>query len=40
MPSDIPQADTQELDLVFERLVDLPPEAIWQAWTTPALVTQ
>jgi len=40
MPSDIPQADTQELDLVFERLVDLPPEAIWQAWTTPALITQ
>lgn len=31
---------TDALDLAFERLVELPPEAIWRAWTTPALITQ
>jgi uncharacterized protein YndB with AHSA1/START domain len=29
-----------ELDLVLERIVDIPPEAVWAAWTTPALITQ
>ena len=24
-----------DLDLVFERIVDVPPEMIWAAWTTP-----
>lgn len=24
-----------ELDLIFERIVDVPPELIWAAWTTP-----
>lgn len=24
-----------ELDLMFERIVDVPPESIWAAWTTP-----
>lgn len=24
-----------ELDLSFERVVDVPPERVWQAWTTP-----
>lgn len=38
MPNNTP--DTRNLDLVFERIVDLPPEAIWRAWTTPALITQ
>jgi uncharacterized protein YndB with AHSA1/START domain len=28
------------LDLHFERLVPLPPERIWAAWTQPALLTQ
>jgi uncharacterized protein YndB with AHSA1/START domain len=27
-------------DLVLERVVDVPTEAVWAAWTTPALVTQ
>ncbi len=26
------------LDLFFERLVDLPPEKIWRAWTEPTLL--
>lgn len=26
-----------ELDLLLERYVELPPEAIWAAWTTPEL---
>lgn len=34
-----PEIDPK-LDLVFERTVDLPPEAIWKAWTTPALLKQ
>ena len=29
-----------KLDLVMERLVDLPTSSIWRAWTTPALVKQ
>ncbi|HEY8084392.1 MAG TPA: SRPBCC family protein [Methylophilaceae bacterium] len=24
-----------ELDLFFERIVDVPPELVWKAWTTP-----
>ena len=24
-----------ELDLLFERIVDVPPELVWKAWTTP-----
>lgn len=24
------------LDLIFERIVDVPPELVWKAWTTPA----
>ncbi|HEY7987390.1 MAG TPA: SRPBCC family protein [Methylophilaceae bacterium] len=24
-----------ELDLVFERIVDVPPDLVWTAWTTP-----
>jgi uncharacterized protein YndB with AHSA1/START domain len=33
------QPDPQ-LDLSFERIVDVPPERIWAAWTTPALINQ
>lgn len=29
-----------ELDLVLERDVDVPPELVWRAWTTPELITQ
>ena len=28
------------LDLSFERIVDVPRELVWKAWTTPELVTQ
>lgn len=27
-----------ELDLTFERVVDVPRELVWQAWTTPELL--
>lgn len=27
-----------DLDLLFERIVDLPPSALWAAWTTPELL--
>lgn len=29
-----------DLDLRFERIVDVPPEKIWAAWTTPDLLMQ
>jgi uncharacterized protein YndB with AHSA1/START domain len=29
-----------ERDLVLERVIDIPPEAVWAAWTTPSLITQ
>ncbi|MES2674372.1 MAG: SRPBCC family protein [Pseudomonadota bacterium] len=28
------------LDLIFERIVDVPKERIWEAWTNPQLITQ
>ena len=28
------------LDLVLEREVDVPPELVWKAWTTPELIKQ
>jgi uncharacterized protein YndB with AHSA1/START domain len=28
------------LDLIFERIVDVPPEFLWRGWTDPELVTQ
>lgn len=27
-------------DLVFERVVDVPPELVWEAWTTPEHILQ
>lgn len=29
-----------ELDLFFERIVDVPPELVWAAWTTPEQLKQ
>ncbi len=29
-----------ELDLVLERTVDVAPELVWRAWTTPELLLQ
>ena len=36
-PSNLPPLDPK-LDLVFERIVDVPKERIWAAWTTPELL--
>lgn len=39
MPRLVQQPDPQ-LDLLFERYVDIAPELVWAAWTTPAHITQ
>jgi uncharacterized protein YndB with AHSA1/START domain len=36
----VPIAFNAELDLQFERLVDLSPREIYEAWTTPALIVK
>jgi uncharacterized protein YndB with AHSA1/START domain len=28
------------LDLTFERIVDVPPQLVWRAWTEPEFMTQ
>lgn len=33
-------APDSSLDLVLDRIVDLPPELVWAAWTTPSLLKQ
>jgi uncharacterized protein YndB with AHSA1/START domain len=33
-----PSLPDPRLDLVFERVVDVPPARIWQAWTTPEVL--
>jgi uncharacterized protein YndB with AHSA1/START domain len=38
MPTPIPLRFDPALDLKLERIVDLPPKAIWDAWTQPALL--
>ena len=35
-----PYAIDPNLDLVLEREVDVPPELVWKAWTTPELIKQ
>lgn len=37
--SNIYQPDAK-LDLIFERIIDVPKELVWQAWTTPQLITK
>ena len=29
-----------KLDLTFERIVDVPPQLVWRAWTEPELIKQ
>jgi uncharacterized protein YndB with AHSA1/START domain len=38
--STLPVRPDPKLDLVLERVVDVPRELVWQAWTTPEHVTQ
>ncbi|MET3119473.1 uncharacterized protein YndB with AHSA1/START domain [Undibacterium sp. GrIS 1.8] len=28
------------LDLILERVIDIPPELVWRAWTDPEMITQ
>ncbi len=40
MTTAIEQHHDETLDLQFDRLIDVSPEAVWQAWTVPALLLQ
>jgi len=40
MTSPIVHRPDARLDLVFERTVDVSPELVWRAWTTPAILTK
>jgi len=40
MPLPITHTPSLTLDLVFERTIDIVPEAVWKAWTTPELIKQ
>jgi len=40
MSRPIPLVPDPRFDLVFERVVDVPPELIWRAWTSPELIKQ
>lgn len=36
----IPHAPDADRDLVLDRTIPVPPDRVWAAWTTPALLTQ
>ncbi len=40
MPVPIIHTPSPILDLVFERSIDISPEAVWNAWTTPESIKQ
>jgi uncharacterized protein YndB with AHSA1/START domain len=40
MTSSNPYKPNPELDLVLERVVDVPPDLVWQAWTRPEYLKQ
>lgn len=40
MTSKLPFSIDPELDLVLERVIDVPPERVWAAWTKPELLKQ
>lgn len=40
MTRPLSQRPDPDLDLIFERIVDIPPSAIWDAWTKPAQLTK
>ena len=39
-PTDLPLHFNPTLDLSFERIVDVPKELVWRAWTEPELLKQ
>ena len=38
MTSPIVHQPDARLDLVLERILDVPPELVWRAWTTPSIL--
>jgi uncharacterized protein YndB with AHSA1/START domain len=40
MTNDAPLRPDPELDLLLERVVDVPPELVWRAWTVPEHVVK
>lgn len=40
MKTPYPHALNPDLDLVLERVIDVPPEKVWQGWTDPAMIVK